>query len=478
MIQRLLFILMVLPVVVNAQNGITFKVEELSAPEKFLWVKSYEEILQELILDEYNLSRYDLQDRGFDFNIVAKSSTSDSLVNYGYHSFFSGMFEAYANHRPFVLSPDMIWLLISQGFAQHITNNAEELRHYFVDFEGRHTLVVRNDNIRLNDPDSPWESVFPEFTKQISEYTGNELIETLTSDFSTTTPTTRVASEITIMEAMSPYFEFIVMYVVCGIPEITLEGTPADWQKVLDKTNSLRKYELDWWIDEIEPLLKEFVDASNGNVNKRFWRNMFKYHSKKKYGAPKIVDGWIVKFFPYDHEGNRTKLNEVISRDKLPNEMVKVDIEYHKVKRNGSVEIVPLELWAGFVGLKQNKEDYALRPEIGWMIREKDDKSQMMVKEFKYQDSRDFGGIMIRVKTVPPEIMQMKKINSLEIQFTDEIVIPDGMGKIEIKELTLTGKTTQEETERLKKLFPNTVLRINGKVFTPPNFDWGNFRLQ
>ena len=42
------------------------------------------------------------------------------------------------------------------------------------------------------------------------------------------------------MEAMKPYFEFIVMYIVCGIPEITLEGTPEDWEKVLDKARRLK----------------------------------------------------------------------------------------------------------------------------------------------------------------------------------------------------------------------------------------------
>lgn len=472
MIKRITIFLIFLPTLIHGQNSITFKVENLSEPEGLLWVKSYDDILHYLILSDYNLSRYDLEERGFDFNIVGKNTISDSLVSYGYHSFFSGMFEAYANHRPFVLSPDMIWLLLSQGFAQHVNANAEALRHHFVDFEGKVTLIVRNDNISLEDPNSPWESVFPEFTNQISQYTGNELIETLTSDFTTTTPTTKVASEITIMEAMSPYFEFIVMYVICGIPEITLEGTPADWQKVLDKANSLRKYELDWWIDEVEPLLKQFVNASNGKVKKRFWRNMFKYHSKRKYGAPKIIDGWIVKFFPYDNDGNRKNLNKVISRDDLPNEIVKVDMEYHQINENGTVEITPLELWAGFVGLKQNPENYALRPEIGWMVRKRDDKSQILSEEFKHQNEGEFGGIQIRVKTVPPEILELKSIRFLEIQFVDEILIPDEMGNIEIQHFRMTGKINKDGIDRLMKLFPNTVLSINDKVITPKDFNW------
>lgn len=469
MIKRFLFILIFIPALSHAQNGITFKVEDLSAPDGLIWVKSYEDVLQQLILSDYNLSRYDLEKRDFKFNIVAMSDMSDSLVSYGYHSFFNGMFMAYATHRPFVLSPDMIWLLISQGFAQHVNNNAEELREHFVDFDGKLSLVVNNNDIQLDNPNSPWETVFPEFTNQISKFTGQDLISSLTSDFTTTTAISKVASEITIMEAMSPYFEFIVMYIVCGIPEITIEGTPEDWQRVIDKANSLRKYKLDWWIDELEPLLKEFVSASQGDVKIRFWRNMFKYHSKKHYGAPKIIDGWIVKFFPYDKEGKRNELDEVIGRDQLPSEIVKVDLMHVEVNGESIVK-TPLELWAGFVGLEQNPETYSLKPQIGWMIKKKDIGGLDLAKEFEYQNSGDWG-IQIRVRTVPPEILHLKKIRLLEIQFIDKVVIPDEMSKIEIKEFTITGKITDAEIERLRKLFPKTALRINQKLYTPPNFN-------
>lgn len=37
------------------------------------------------------------------------------------------------------------------------------------------------------------------------------------------------------MEAVKPYFEFIIIRIVCGIPEITLEGTPEDWENYCTK---------------------------------------------------------------------------------------------------------------------------------------------------------------------------------------------------------------------------------------------------
>ena len=30
-----------------------------------------------------------------------------------------------------------------------------------------------------------------------------------------------------------------------------------------------------------------------------------------------------------------------------------------------------MEFWAGFIGLSQNKNDYTVRPEIGWAINNK-----------------------------------------------------------------------------------------------------------
>ena len=167
------------------------------------------------------------------YNILAKSEAPDSLVSYGYNSFFNGMYQAYANHRPFILSPDIIWLLISQGFAQHINTNQETMRHHFVDFSGKLSLIVSADKAP-DDPALSWEEIFPQFTEQIQKYAGNNLTELLTCNFSTTTSLEKIASEITIMETVKPYFEFIVIRVVCGIPEITLEGTPEDWEKVLN----------------------------------------------------------------------------------------------------------------------------------------------------------------------------------------------------------------------------------------------------
>lgn len=449
---------------VFGQQEVKFKVEELSKPEKLLINRDYNDLYKWLILSDVNMYPYEIEKDSIDFpfNIIAKSEAPDSLVFFGYHSFFNGMYQAYADHRPFVISPDMIWLLISQGFARHVSANSELLRKDFVDFDGKLSLIVRNDNLTLNSPASSWENIFPEFTKQISKHTGTDLINVLTSDFSTTTPIEKVASEITIMEAMEPYVEFIVMRIVCGIPEITLKGTTEDWQKIYDKTKKLEKYDLKWWTDEIEPILNEFIKTSKGEIDEKFWRNMFKYHSQKQYGAPKIIDGWIVKFFPYDKDGKRNNLKQLEGGGNLPEEIVKVDLKYIE-SFGDSTQTTPLELWAGFIGLEQNPNDFTLTPKIGWMIRKKDTDNFGLKHQFEKQANEDFmgSGISIRVQEIPSAIFELKEIKNLEISFTDSILIPDKLKEIKIEKLKLSGKIDKSEIERISKMFPDTELIIN-----------------
>ena len=457
------FIFSLLSMSVFSQTGRTLKVEKLSQPENFLSTQSIKDIYEGLIVSDISVNHNDIKKDQFPFGIVAKSELPASLVSFGYHSFFNGMYQAYADHRPFVLSPDMVWLLISQGFAHHVNVNPESLRHHFVDFRGKISLLVTTKEVTLDNPQSPWEKIFPEFTNQLAEHVGSEFINLLSSDFSTTTPVEKVASQITIMETMKTYFEYIIIRIVCGIPEITLQGTTKDWQKILDKTKQLGKYDLTWWTNELTPILEEFVKASKGRVNKKFWRGMFNYHSKSiPCGGPiTTIDGWIVKFFPYNNQGGRNNLYTLSNSKNLPEEIVKVDVNFID---NETGLATPLELWTGFVGLEQNMKNYALTPKIGWMIRKKDVEQVALQQKFE-DDLKTNGRIAIRVKLIPEAIYQLKEIQQLNIQFVDSVDIPDRLADVKINGLNIEGKIKFNKSEyaRIRQLFPDTEVKINNK---------------
>lgn len=446
------------------QEGQRIFIEALSKPTQTLSTQTPRQIYEEMILDHLHLSRNDIAKQGdtSDLGIVAMGDAPKQLVNFGTHSFLQGMYRAYAEHYPFVLSPDMIWLLISQGFATHVDIHAEELRSQIVDHSEKISLIIMDNRIRIDDPNAPWEKLFPQFADSMRAYTKNGIIDLLTADFSTTTPTSRIASQITVMKAMENYFEYIYIYAICGIPEVTLLGTPEDWQKILDKTRQLARYNLSWWVDEMVPVLEKIVETSKGKIDRNFWRSMFKIHDTGPIGCgsgngKRYFDGWIVKFFPYDNEGNRNDLHQIEDRIELPDEIVKTDLKYQIILPNGAILTIPLELWAGFIGLEQDPETFALTPTIGWMIRKKE-QDQKMVQQMLSDPNQ--GEISIRVKHFPNELLSVPAISSLSLTFIDKIEIPDELAQIKISDLSLYGQISSQEKKRLIQLFANTNTRL------------------
>jgi hypothetical protein len=197
---------------------------------------------------------------------------------------------AFYNHLPLILTPDVIWLAIMQGLSKHIDANAETLRSKFVNFAGKETLVVVRPEFKKGNPTNDWPSVFPEFSSKIGAFIGEDKIQVFEADFSTTTATTKIASQITIMDTVKHYFEYVVMC-GCGIPSITLKGTPDDWQRVRDKAAMLEQFELGWWLEELLPVLDQFVAASKGEVDRDFWRSVCTKHGLS--GMSSVMNGWV-----------------------------------------------------------------------------------------------------------------------------------------------------------------------------------------
>lgn len=221
------------------------------------------------------------------------------------HCVFDGFVQAYKEHRPITISPDIFWLLIVQSFAQHVNNNAEELRSMFVNFEGRERLTVKRDNMTPETATiDDWNDIFSEFIDQISGFTGPEITETLQPTFTTTTDITRAVSDLSIMCAMKKYFTYEVCMCICHFPYILIEGTVDDWQKISEKLEKLRRFDLDDWVNELQRIFSKIIDTKKGKVDKKFWNDMVHIQPKSGPYRPGHVDGWFVKFFLYDIYGD------------------------------------------------------------------------------------------------------------------------------------------------------------------------------
>ena len=446
----------------SAQNGVTFVVDENLAPfkdEDFMARLQFsgEEVIEDIFEDEGM--------PGDTRQCIACSFADNETFHAirGKDVFFQTVVRAYAEHRPLVLSPDMIWVLISQGFARYVNAHSEELRDQIVNHTGKMHLVVKSDKELLSE-DADWAQIMSDFTGQIESNTKGDIGQTITADFSTTGVTERITSQITLMESLKEYFEYVVVYMACGIPSVTLTGTPQDWQKVLEKTRRLEKYGVGKWTQSLEPILKEFVEASKGKANQKFWQGMVKQKRVDKLaggacdpGEPTELDGWILKFFP-DEKGQT--LDKIPHTDTMPAERVYVDFIYQMINPlTGTIMLeMPMQLVAGFIGTEVNTETHALTPKMGWAVRQMASVDSI-VKKLKDLDKDSFSGINLRVSSVPDYLSELKHIKRLTLHFTNGVVLPDWFYKLKIDELRIEGEMSKKLEDKIRKHFPKADLR-------------------
>jgi hypothetical protein len=202
--------------------------------------------------------------------VEACSGGDGKVIPVNCHAFMVALHAAYFDHRPFVLSPDMIWLLIAQGFANHVTVHAEELRSHFVDHDGKKELRVKRNDFVKGSIENPWENVFDEFSSHIRDEIGVANHNLIVGEFSTTSSIEKAANEIVLMDSVKAYFE-VVLETRCGIPEIRLEGTTEDWKKLAEKTWNLGvAFDLQWWTDRMLPTLETIAAHANGREIQSF----------------------------------------------------------------------------------------------------------------------------------------------------------------------------------------------------------------
>ena len=400
--------------------------------------------------------------------IVGYGLDDGRFAYYGESPFFDGMIDAFADHRPVTLSPDVIWFLICQGFAHYVNDNPEELRNLFVDHEGKIDLVVQSDNELLSGK-ADWETIVDGFYAQIRENTKGEIADIMAQKFSTTGVNEHIVSEIVLMETVKSYFNYIVTYLSCGIPSITLTGTPDDWQSILDCTRKLSAYGIDWWVKDLEPILTEFVKASNGKPNVEFWKSIVKKYRPgdmrglscgMDIGSTKF-DGWFLKLLPYDKSGGRTPAEVNMDYGMQP-EMVRTDYKYIIINDvTGQIEAeMMMEFWAGIVGWDVDRETYAMTPRLGWITRVKQTEEELL-EDFEAKAKDSWDGLSLRVNRVPDLIRKMGYIGSLSLTFDGKVVIPEWMDEKEIGRFEINGSMTPEEEAALRARFPKA--RINGR---------------
>ena len=356
--------ILTLPMMMNAQTvrSITFAVDEDLPPveDRYKLTFSGQDVAISILAEDH-LPKEKL--------VTSSFSDLKNLKAWDKDNFYQCVVYAYACHKSLALSPDMIWLLISQGFARYVNAHAEELRPKLVDHTGKMDLVVQ-----FKTKKDDWPKLIEGFASQIDQHTKGEIAKTITANFTTTGPVERVASQITLMESAKKYFNYIAMRLSCGIPSITIQGTPNDWEAVLSKTKKLEEYGLGEWTKSLEPILQEFIRASEGRPNQQFWKCMVKQQPTEKLKGggcsmdkPTELDGWFLKLFP---DENGEILSSTPHTKNMASEMVVVSFKYRIVEPSSGAILSesPMELRAGFIGAEEDSKTNTLTPQVGWLV--------------------------------------------------------------------------------------------------------------
>ncbi len=268
------------------------------------------------------------------------------------NNFYMAFYSAYNSHGSIILSPDDIWIQICLNFSKYVNEFSEELRYLFVNHKDKKELKVKTNDINID-----FKFFSKEILKQIKKNTKDNLTDKLSCNFTTSGIFENFMSNVVTMDCMRNYFEY-TYEISCGIKEVQFLGTLDDWNKLLNKTKKLLKYNLpnnQWkkYINELLPILEKFIDTYKGNKNKVFWDSIVYEEFGKGYGMgkPYKLSGWLTKFF-YGNNENYERINKIpILNTKVPVKIIYPD----KTEEN-------VNIYAGFSGI--NEENLVYRPQM------------------------------------------------------------------------------------------------------------------
>ena len=82
----------------------------------------------------------------------------------------------------------------------------------------------------------PYEDFVIKINEEMKKYLGEEIVEDLTSNFTTTDYNSYLVSKLSIMGSFKKYFRYeLHLRVICGSPYIILEGTEEDYNSIISK---------------------------------------------------------------------------------------------------------------------------------------------------------------------------------------------------------------------------------------------------
>ncbi|HSX33396.1 MAG TPA: DUF4419 domain-containing protein [Candidatus Saccharimonadales bacterium] len=276
----------------------------------------------------------------------------------------------FAAHQPLSLRPDSVWYMVIHQVAEHVRQNADHYAHLFTDTPGKQQeLVVR-------DHGQGWDRIIPLFEARLRERIGDRMVDRFLPRFSTTTDEDAVATLVAFMDAVSPYYKFTVE-TLCHIPQVRLEGTAEDWQRLYDGVDELGKHidRLSGYFAGLLPVLQKIAQRAAGSIDwddeEEFWPSLYKFMEGSGDDA---VSGWINAFFAYLYTKDGPKLKSEfgwrlystieVPTNQFPSHVSAVPFEY----KIGELTI-DMTFAGGIIGVDHHET--FLVPRLGFAVAER-----------------------------------------------------------------------------------------------------------
>jgi hypothetical protein len=390
----------------KAYESITFEVEKgLKKPGEFYPLSGVKEIFHELfqkrktIIDPRNGEKVYLQENE-PLEILHYDLDTNEILFYNHKktSLISGLVLAYKNHYPITISPDMIWILILQGYSRFMEKYSELVRERYVNFEGKKALCVNRYGIFPEEASKEtWNDIIKEYIQKIENHVGKDVISNLQANFSTTTPSVLTTSQVSIMSAMKQYFTYNLLMGGCGVSSINLEGSLDDWNKIKSKLEFLSTKAMKWWTKHLIPIIDDIIKTkkyykkhkkiNNDLIN--FWKSMIRIKNKGDLYDPHMINGWIIKFIPNLSEA-KPGLYEEILETNVPDQIISCPLELTVLNLDGTKSQYKCDIASGFYGMVQDKQTYAVKPVIGYGIFVEEKNNLKLTVEEKNKIINDF----------------------------------------------------------------------------------------
>ena len=208
----------------------------------------------------------------------------------------------------------------------------------------------------------------------MKEYLGEELLQNLTPNFTTTDYNSTIIYKLSIMGAFKKYFQYEMSLATCGIPYIILEGSIEDYKSIKEKAEKLSKYDFKWYIDRIIPHIEKMIEAKSGKIDINYFKNIIQKHSSYNICVINyFISGWILDFFAYcsKNVNGQIKIEKFDGKslgtrgfENLASQMLVVPF---KINEKITQKTYDMKYQVGFIGCDQN-EKKEVSPVQGWIV--------------------------------------------------------------------------------------------------------------